>query len=146
MPRSLLIACLLLPLPLAAGAEVYKWTDENGQVHYGSRAGDEDAVSIKIDPAPELPDNHARRMEKQRRLLKLYEEEREEKRQQKARAEKEKQKRLANCQRARDYYKNIKSAASLYEIDEQGKQVILDEPRRRAEESRIAQYMDDWCN
>jgi len=147
MSRPLLIIWLLFLSPaLAAEAEIYKWTDENGDVHYGSWPGNDDAVNIEIISAPELPADHAARREKQRRLLNLYEEEREEKREQEARAEKKEQERLAKCQRARDYYKTIKTAALLYEIDDEGNQVILDDPERRAEESRIIQYMDNWCD
>lgn len=147
MPRPFIIICLLFLSPsLAAEAGIYKWTDESGIVHYGSRPGNHDAVNIEIKPAPELPADHATRREKQRRLLNLYEEEREEKREQKARAKQEKQERLANCQQARDYYKTIKTAALLYEIDDEGNHVILDEPERQAEESRIIQYMDNWCD
>jgi len=36
-PRMLLVLALLAPLA-AAQAQVYKWVDENGQVHYGRQA------------------------------------------------------------------------------------------------------------
>lgn len=147
MPRSLITIFLLCLSPLlVAETEIYKWTDENGGVHYGSRPGNDNAVNIEIEPAPGLPADHAARKEKQRRLLNLYKEEREEKLEQKARAEQEKQERIAKCQRARDYYKTIKTAALLYDVDDNGNQVILDEPERQAEENRIIQYMDDWCD
>lgn len=44
------IACLLFPA-LSFGSDIYKWTDENGQVHYGStkqQAQNNDAQRIKL--------------------------------------------------------------------------------------------------
>ena len=38
--------CLLIQSPILAG--VYKWTDENGQVHYGEQPAGTDAEQIKI--------------------------------------------------------------------------------------------------
>jgi len=43
------MACCLA-LPGADASEVYKWTDENGQVHYGDRiSSPTDAKQIKLD-------------------------------------------------------------------------------------------------
>ncbi|MDX1519812.1 MAG: DUF4124 domain-containing protein, partial [Gammaproteobacteria bacterium] len=44
---------LLLILGTAARADVYKWTDENGRVHYGDRPSVEhEADEIQVDAAP----------------------------------------------------------------------------------------------
>ena len=37
-------ALLLLILPMSAAAQVYKWTDENGQTHFGDRSPEDRAV------------------------------------------------------------------------------------------------------
>lgn len=39
--RSILVAVLLAALALAAHAQVYKWTDSTGKVHYGDRPPDD---------------------------------------------------------------------------------------------------------
>ena len=48
------IVALLLSLSLsaAAGAEIYKWTDPQGQVHYGEKPGGKGAASITLPAAP----------------------------------------------------------------------------------------------
>jgi glutaredoxin len=48
--RSLLFALLAL-LPLICSAEIYKWTDENGRVHFGDKAQSAEGaeqLSLKI--------------------------------------------------------------------------------------------------
>ncbi len=47
--RAFVIALLLLGFAFAANAEVYKWTDAAGRVHYGDRAPDgEKSESLKL--------------------------------------------------------------------------------------------------
>ncbi|KAB7623222.1 DUF4124 domain-containing protein [Alkalilimnicola sp. S0819] len=51
-----LLTAILLALPLLATAQVYKWTDENGQVHYGSQPPKQgQADRIKLRAAPPAP-------------------------------------------------------------------------------------------
>lgn len=50
MRAALLVLCL--SLPLAAVAEVYKWTDASGQVHYSDQPPSGQAKAIKGAPAP----------------------------------------------------------------------------------------------
>lgn len=48
MKRLLLVLCLLLPTGVT-GAEIYKWTDENGRVHFGDvpqTIGDTETVDL----------------------------------------------------------------------------------------------------
>ena len=48
----LLSVLLLLLLPISATAQIYKWTDENGQTHFGDRSPESraaDEVTAKIN-------------------------------------------------------------------------------------------------
>jgi hypothetical protein len=52
--RSLVLA-LCATLALSAVAQVYKWTDKDGKVHYSSEAppsGEAEAKTLKLDPGP----------------------------------------------------------------------------------------------
>ncbi len=46
-----LLVCLILLLPQAPAAPMYKWVDENGNVHYGEFAPQKGKVEV-IKPAP----------------------------------------------------------------------------------------------
>lgn len=50
MRAALFVLCL--SLPLAATAQVYKWTDASGQVHYSDQPPSDQAQAIKGAPAP----------------------------------------------------------------------------------------------
>jgi hypothetical protein len=57
-PVTCAIACALLALSWPAAAQVYKWTDENGKVHYGDKPqGTKPATTVKGPAAaPQPPD------------------------------------------------------------------------------------------
>lgn len=50
-----MLAGAILLAPALASAEVYKWVDENGQVHYSDRAtaASADKVNVQAPPAPQ---------------------------------------------------------------------------------------------
>jgi len=47
-----MLAGAVLLTPVVASADVYKWVDENGQVHYSDRAAAPAADKVKIQAAP----------------------------------------------------------------------------------------------
>ena len=50
-PSTSLIVLLALALALPVAAEVYRWTDKDGKVHYTSeKPPDVDAKKLKVDP------------------------------------------------------------------------------------------------
>jgi hypothetical protein len=50
-PITLTVACALLAVSWPAAAQVYKWTDENGKVHYGDKPqGAKSATAIAAPP------------------------------------------------------------------------------------------------
>jgi len=55
------LACLLALLPMAGSAQVYRWVDKNGVVHYGDRQPANAAVSkVRVIPVPVEPSAIAR--------------------------------------------------------------------------------------
>ena len=55
-------------------AEIYKWTDENGQIHYGERPNNPNTEKIEIKSTAPKPDAgiDSDRKEKQRKLLEAF--------------------------------------------------------------------------
>lgn len=143
---GLLLAGLLIT---PAGAEFYKWTDEQGRVHYGDRPPDEGAQSVDVDPGSSssspIPSD-AERRDKTRRLLRAYDEERRIKQQQEQRQEAEAAERQKRCARARDRLRRYRHAGALYDLDQQGDRQFLDHDQRRQAEARAARDVDKWCN
>lgn len=143
---GLLFASLLT---VSMGAEVYKWTDKQGRVHYGDRPPDKGAQSVDVDPGSSsgspIPSD-AERREKTRRLLRAYEEERRIKQQREKRQQAQAAERQKRCAWARDRLRRYQQAGRLYDLDEQGKRKILDDSQRRRAEARAAQEVSQWCD
>jgi len=139
------VAVLLAP----AEAEIFKWTDEQGRVHYGDHPPAEDARSVDIDPGTSTGSpvpSDAERREKTRRLLRAYDEERRIKQQQEQQQQAREAERRKRCARARDRLKQYRHAGALYDLDEQGNRQFLDHDQRRQAEARIARDVDKWCD
>lgn len=146
-----LIAYLLLALiactaatPLSA--EIYKWVDENGKTHYSDTAHDEKAETVQIKNTPELDPGHDVRKQKQQRLLKVLDEERQQAKQQKAEVAAAELERKANCSKARKDLQNIQNASFLYKKsdDPLNPTVYSDEERAKiAEDAKKA--VAHWC-
>lgn len=126
---------------------IYKWVDERGKVHYGDKPPTETVEKIDIKAqgsgAP-APDESERRIQ-QRRLLNMFQEEREAAR---ARVHKEKQRKARaqkNCNIARDRLRSLRQAAYLYNLDEQGKRVIISDEKRKLAISDAQAAVNDWC-
>lgn len=93
--RLLIVIPMLLVCALASAAEVYKWKDKDGRVHYGDRPK-RGAQSVIVTPASGSGVPSA--------------------------TEGNRQAREAECQKTRAKYENYRRAPSISEIDNLGKQ------------------------
>jgi hypothetical protein len=126
---------------------IYKWVDARGNVHYGDKPTVEtvEKVNIKAQASGASPQNEAERRARQRRLLDVFQEEREAAR---ALAQKEKQRKARvqrNCNLARDRLRNLRHAAYLYDLDKQGNRVILSDQKREEAISDTQAALIRWC-
>ena len=143
--RSWIILLLLLPGIAAAG--VYKWTDENGKVHFGDRPPETGAKEIPIKQAPPA-ENRVRareQLDRQQKLLDAYDEERQIKAKDRAKAEKLKARREKNCRIARARAEKYRTSTYLYEQDEAGNKKILSHAQRAAAEEKARADVAHWC-
>ena len=139
-----LLAGLLMSGP--ASAQLYKCTDAAGKVQYTDTPCGESAASIRKPVAPSSPAaTQDERMQKTRRLLDAMEAERNEEKRlsEQVRAEKEKRKR--NCGIARDRYRQLTTASRLYDLDEEGNRIILNDVERAQAEARARADVEEWC-
>ncbi|MDH5426459.1 MAG: DUF4124 domain-containing protein [Gammaproteobacteria bacterium] len=120
---------LLFVISFQLQADVYKWLDENGRVHYGDRPAsvkqaDDQRMDIKLDRqvVKSLPGD---RREKRKKLLDAIDEDRQLRKQQ---VEKEKKKRAElakQCHQAKDSLKSYQRSRSVYNLDKEGNRVTL---------------------
>jgi hypothetical protein len=129
-------------------AEVYKWVDEKGNVHFGDRPSDSKAEKIDIKESagsPTVDPGQKNRQEKQHKLLDLMEEERNEKKEKKAKLKEEKKKRKKMCLEAKDYQKSFKEAGAIYALDDEGNRVFYSKDEREARERELVDKINKWC-
>lgn len=142
--------CLLFLLLLVAGAapaEVYRWVDEQGVVHFEDRPQLPDAGGGRSYAPPAASvDDPQQRMEKTRKLLNAYQAERQQAREQKQQRQQEQAKRTRQCGIARDRLRQYQQYGAIYRLDDAGKRVYLSEQERAALIQRSRDDIARWCN
>ncbi len=132
------VVLLLCSAVYSANAGVYKWVDDDGNVHFGDRPSmhkDSSEVKIKKSPANNggsSPQSAEESKDLRRKMLQVYGEERAAKQEAMAKKRAEACKREINCINARDELKNILDASSLYEPLAGGKRRVFSFERARS--------------
>jgi len=144
--------CLYAFLCLSSGAvfaEVYKWTDEAGRVHFGDKPPDSnaaEAVEIRKTPASADDARMEKRRQKRGRLLEIFDEDRRRtKENDEAALNKEKQ-RGKKCSESRKQLEKIVNAGFLYEkTGDPRNPKVLTETERKAATERLRGQVEKWC-
>ncbi len=143
---------LLSAAPLAA--EIYRWTDDDGTVHFGDRPR-QHAESVEIRPASgsgkagrdeTSADGSGERERVRQRLLQSFEEEREQRKQAEQQAKKETEERARRCADARNKLYRYEHASGVYEHNAAGERVYLEESERAALLQRWRGEVRRWCD
>lgn len=140
--------CVLatVAVPCAGAAEVYKWTDEQGRVHYGDRPGQSSPQQIELkQAAPGADPTAAERQERARKLLDELVEERGLKREAEAKKQDEEKQRKANCALARERLDTYEHAGYLYEQDDNGNRRVLSEEDHKLALEQSRKKVEKWC-
>jgi len=146
-PLKNLLFFLLLLVAGAASAEVYRWVDEQGQVHFEDRSQSQSATGARsYAPPASAADNPQQRMDKTRKLLNAYQAERQQAREQKQQRQQEQAKRTRQCAIARDRLRQYQQYGAVYRLDEAGKRVYLSEQERAALIQRSRDDIARWCS
>jgi len=143
---------LLSVLCLAAGpalADIYRWVDSAGRVHYGERPPVEGAERVELPSssngaAASVP-SESERWARQQRLLESYEYERTRKAEREAADARRDRERAVQCERLRRYWKTLAFAGPVYVTDDSGERRYLDDTERAAEQARLRPAMERAC-
>ncbi|VXC74534.1 conserved exported hypothetical protein [Pseudomonas sp. 8Z] len=137
MRRVLLIVSLL---PALANAEIYRWTDAQGQVHFGQRPA---SGAERVEVKPQVVERDAQTREREARSERLYQARQSEREQAAAVAAQQRQQREGECRDLRQrlaqmpegyrYYREGANGERIYYSDQE-----LDTTRRQLRE-RIAE-------
>lgn len=133
----------------AGAAEIYKWTDENGNVTYGDRPADRAAQQVAIASRP-TDRGQVQAMVRERREQRS--EAREAAAEQRAaeptpaelRAEREE--RARQCDSARAELQKLVQSRRIYKLDESGERVYYDEQGMQDVRAKAQSRVEEYCS
>lgn len=112
-----LLWCVLL-LPALASAEIYRWVDANGQVHFGQRPGSAAAEAVTVDP--QVVERDAATREREARTQRFYDARREEQARAAAQASERKASKARECSELRSRLANIPEGRRYFKAEADG--------------------------
>lgn len=143
---TLVFALALLFAPPAVDAQVYRWVDDQGRVHYSDRAPlGRESEKVAIDSRP--TDLEARLIEQMAReeRLRLIDGDRVDDTADEA-ADQEHRARLARaCEQARARVASIESARRLSRVEEDGSRRVYSDDERQAALLEARGQVSEWC-
>jgi hypothetical protein len=143
-----LLAACCLAASLSASAEIYRWTDEAGRVHYGERPPGDGAEPVVVRPSPAggaAAPSEAQRRERQQRLLESFEYERARRAEQRAEAARLADRRARDCRQVQAILRRLDHAGPVYVTDADGSRRYLDDAERAAEKARLEPTYERAC-
>ncbi len=144
MRAVLLLLCLCFPL--ASAAEIYKWTDGSGQVHYSDQPPSDQALVIKAAPAPPTEAGEAQRELAEKDLAFKKRQEDATKAREKADADAQAARtKQENCERARQNLVNLDQSPRSYTIGPSGQRTYLTDQQRADTRAAAEKFIAENC-
>jgi hypothetical protein len=147
-----LISVSILSLNTAHAGAVYKWVDEDGQVHYSSKPKSKNAKEVKIknryiDSGTSAPSPSTQeRLEKQKKFIDAMDAENKSLSDAKRKKQQQEELRNSRCNAARDQLRRQESASALYDLDEKGNRVLLDKKQYDIAMKQARNRVKKWCD
>lgn len=143
---QLLLISLLAVLSMPSHAEITRWVDKDGHIHYSEQAPSSGAQKIKklnINSSPvQSPDTSwIQKDEKLRKRLQQAEEARKKTEEEKQNLETKNR----NCNSARGNLAALQNSGRIVRYNAAGEREFLDDTARAAAIDEAKQAVDSWC-
>lgn len=137
-----LLCCLLL-VPAVAGAEIYRWIDAQGQVHFSEtpREGAE-PVSVK----PQVVERDQATREREARTAKFYDARRQEQAAADVRATEAREQQQKQCSRLRSQQDELSHGGPFYRLDERGERQYYTDEEIDSFRRKLSENISRDCN
>jgi len=144
--NALLKICVLWALLLPASAQVYKWVDDKGTIHYGERppqgkkaqeVGQRLANPVPAPGKAAEPSWKDKDLEFRSRRIEAEQAETKQKQQDAAHSQ--------SCNQARDHLAQMKMARRLYRLNEKGERVYQSDEEHRASIAQLERLVSERC-
>lgn len=136
--------CYLLLLPGLATAEIYRWVDANGQVHFGQRPAAADAETIEVRPQVIERDQATR--ERQARSERFYEARRQERAEAGAQSAERRAKRAEECSELRRRLAQVPEGFRYYRSEADGQRSYYSDEEMDTARRQLGDRMSERCS
>ncbi|HSO05902.1 MAG TPA: DUF4124 domain-containing protein [Pelomicrobium sp.] len=149
--RHAILAVILACLTLPAGAELYKWVDSQGKVHYSDRPppnAAQKSTTMKgavSAPAPAATASPAPQKTIKEQELE-YRQRKAEEAEAAAKAQKEADMRAQNCRNARGNLNTYTEGGRVVRFNAQGEREYVGDEERVREIERWQREVERWCS
>ncbi len=145
---NVLLAAAMLLIATSAQAQLYRWVDESGKVHYTDtppppKTKSSKTLAIPNQPAAEPPAGKSV-AEQERDYRKRMSEAAEAEAKKKTEEEQAKV-RAANCQAARNNLKALEETGRVFTYDAKGERVYMDDAQRQKAMDDARKAIAEWC-
>jgi hypothetical protein len=144
----LAVIAILVPLPLSVNAKIYKWVDEQGNVHYGAqKPEDAEAERIKIKEQPTFGGEDAEEEESKTEKDNAEGEKKPEKAQERLEGDAviSKKEKARLCKQAKSRLQSIQNSGRLRAYDEKGNSRILSDKERNKRLAAAKNDVKEYC-
>ena len=139
--RHLIFVVLLAPA--LASAEIYRWTDAQGRVHFSEKPSGSGAEQVEVKPQVVERDEATR--EREQRTQQYFDARREEKALADTRASEARAERSKECQKLRSNLEGIQRDQRYFVIDKNGNKNYVEAGEIEAARSRLSSRIAERC-
>jgi hypothetical protein len=139
----LLLSCLLL-LPGLVAADIYRWVDANGQVHFDQRPAGAGAEPVEVKP--QVVERDAATRERQARSARFYEARRQEQAQASAESAERQQARAQKCNGLRNALARMPEGRRYFRSEANGERSYYSDEELDAARRRLREQLAEGCS
>lgn len=145
----LLLFITLLISSTGYSADIYKWTDSDGTVHFGDKPNQQhnSATLYKVpkNNTANVSYTNKERALKQKKLLDSFKAQRRIKKQQQSEKREQAKVRQYNCKVSKDKLIRYQKSSRIYSRNEVGEKIFLSDEQRLKEITLMKQQAEKWC-
>jgi hypothetical protein len=134
---------IALLVPAFASAEIYRWTDAQGRVHFSEKPSGSGAEQVEVKPQVVERDDATR--EREQRTQQYFDARRDEKAQSQARASAARAERNKECSELRSNLAQIQRGGRYFVTGKDGERSYIDEAEVEAARSRLSSRIAERC-
>lgn len=139
----IIFACISAP----AVAEIYKWTDDSGRVHFSDKSPGKTAevVELKQEEVKQAPSSNQNSLENTHRFLRALEEEKAVERKKQEKQNKQKKKMASYCSRLKKEITIYEKGYAIVRYNDKGEHEYLTDQEIARQKGKFEQKWQERC-